>query len=109
MAEHPKPKGRSCSHRRYKLSCDDYDALVLHARGRCQICRRKGEETGHGYLVVDHDDKLGYSAVRGLLCNTCNSQLAYFNLPEESMRAYLDAPWRGIEPAKRGAKKEQTA
>jgi hypothetical protein len=93
MAAHEKPKGRPCSHRRYKLSCEEYDALVEHAEARCQICRRSGPETGHGYLVVDHDFRLGYAAVRGLLCNRCNTQLEYRNLPEEPMLAYLAKPW----------------
>lgn len=113
MADHTRPLGRACSHRRYLLDCDGYDALVRHADGRCQICGRTGAETGHGYLVIDHDDKLGYGAVRGLLCNRCNTQLAYRNLPEEPMNAYLAAPWHarknGIEPAKPGPKKGATA
>ncbi|MFE2283316.1 endonuclease domain-containing protein [Streptomyces sp. NPDC059443] len=60
MPSHAKPKGRLCSHRRYELSCEEYDALVEHTEGRCQICRRSVPETGHGYLVVDHDWRIGW-------------------------------------------------
>lgn len=67
---HEKPKGRSCSHRRYQLNCQDYDLLLDRARNRCEICSDK-----IAGLVVDHDARIGDWAVRGLLCNRCNSNL----------------------------------
>ncbi|MCU1687756.1 MAG: hypothetical protein JWQ81_8495 [Amycolatopsis sp.] len=93
MAAHTRPKGRVCSHRRYRLDCAAYDALVEYAGARCQICRRSGPETGHGYLVVDHDPMVGWGAVRGLLCNRCNLQISYDRLPADQTRAYLADPW----------------
>lgn len=98
------PCGR-CSHKRYKLSCEEYDDLVGHARGRCQTCSRTGEETEHGFLVIDHDPLVGIWGVRGLLCSSCNLQIAYERLPKEVMKAYLDNPWyarRRSVPVPRG-------
>jgi len=53
---------------RYGLTLEDYGALVFQQRGLCKAC---------GYLdhnlVVDHNHNTG--AVRGLLCNQCNTSL----------------------------------
>lgn len=86
VIQHDKPKGRSCSHRRYQLSCPEYDQLFDLARDRCEICGT----TSVG-LVVDHDPRLGDWAVRGLLCNTCNSGLHH--LRGARVSRYLANPW----------------
>lgn len=90
MPRHAIPSGRQCSHRRYFLDCADYDALVEHAADCCQICGRAGKETGHGYLVIDHDATLGNWAVRGLLCSSCNLQIEHGRVDSG---AYLASPW----------------
>jgi hypothetical protein len=93
MASHVKPKGRPCSHARYRLTCEEYDALVHEADDRCQLCRRAGHETGHGFLVVDHDARLGDWAVRGLLCSRCNLIIGYSGNQPPAVSAYLRSPW----------------
>ncbi|MGH7974916.1 MAG: endonuclease VII domain-containing protein [bacterium] len=58
----------------YNLSLEDYNKMLIHQDNRCALCRiyRK--------LVVDHDHKTG--RVRGLLCNSCNLALRYFENEE---------------------------
>ncbi|HET6634947.1 MAG TPA: endonuclease domain-containing protein [Streptomyces sp.] len=90
---HAASSGRPCSHSRYGLTCCAYDQLVREAGGRCQICGRAGQATGRGYLVVDHDPKIGDWAVRGLLCSTCNLTIEYADAPTSTQAAYLASPW----------------
>lgn len=52
--------------RRYGLTRDQYEALIIRSAGACAIC----EEVPTGTLYVDHDHDTG--AVRGLLCSHCN-------------------------------------
>ena len=72
------------------MSCDDYDDLIRHAESRCQLCGRTAGETGHGYLVIDHDPAIGDWAVRGLLCSTCNQRIEYGSVDAPE---YLANPW----------------
>lgn len=79
------------------MSCAEYAALLQRADGRCEICRIPGAETSHGYLVIDHDYAYGFSggAVRGLLCSSCNTRIAYPTNTEnrEAAERYLANPW----------------
>lgn len=85
----------TCTHRQYNVSCEQYDGLLVTAQFSCQLCRQPTER-----LVIDHDHILGWWAVRGLLCQWCNSHLGRVDAgrapigPE--IRAYLDSPppWR---------------
>ena len=67
---------RNCHHKMYRLSCGDFDALYARAAGSCQICHIGEAETKRGKLVIDHAPRYGYVAVRGLLCDKCNSLMA---------------------------------
>jgi hypothetical protein len=55
------------THRAYRLTCREFAQLQDITPGRCQMC---GERTSK--LVIDHDHGLGFWAVRGLVCETCN-------------------------------------
>jgi hypothetical protein len=66
---------RSCQHQAYRLTCEDYDALVKRAEGKCEICRIPAQDTTRGALCIDHDPRYGYFAVRGLLCDRCNTRM----------------------------------
>lgn len=105
MPNHLPPPKSPCGHKLYRLNCDDYDRLVAHADGRCQICKALPEETGHGYLVVDHDAQVGQWAVRGLLCSDCNSALPCGTRPSWAL-AYLDRPWWRLELEAQGLSPE---
>jgi hypothetical protein len=62
--------GISCTvHRKYLLTCQDYDSLWERSGGACEVCGTSGN------LVIDHDHRYGRAAVRGLLCNRCNQNL----------------------------------
>lgn len=102
MPEHQRPAGRPCSHARYRLRCDDFDELLQHAKHRCQVCHRAASETGHGYLVVDHDYRVGDWAVRGLLCSSCNGSVDYPDRRTPAINAYLQHPWYERMLAARG-------
>lgn len=56
--------------RRYNLTLEDFEKLVLKHKGRCAICNQKKE------LVIDHCHNS--NAVRGLLCHSCNKGLGCF-------------------------------
>lgn len=58
--------------RNFGISIDQYDAMLERQGGVCAICR--GQQRAGFDLAVDHDHRTG--AVRGLLCNWCNTMLA---------------------------------
>jgi hypothetical protein len=55
--------------RKYGITREDYDALVVAQEGRCAICGKVPDR-----LHVDHHH--GTGLVRGLLCFVCNTRLA---------------------------------
>lgn len=62
--------------RRYGLTLEQYDALLVFQNHTCALCARPPEESLFGKLYVDHDHKTGI--VRGLLCYRCNAAIAQF-------------------------------
>lgn len=67
--------------RKYGISVDEYDQLLVEQNGVCAICRSK---ESHVYksgklkdLSVDHCHSTG--KVRGLLCVKCNRALGYLD------------------------------
>lgn len=54
--------------KKYGLTIDDYNALLIQQSGCCAICRTP--PLFASTLFVGHDHKTG--KVRGLLCNACN-------------------------------------
>lgn len=71
--------------RTYGLSIEEHATMVAAQGGRCAICREERK------LHVDHDHDTG--AVRGLLCNRCNTGLRVLEEPERlaASQAYLSA------------------
>lgn len=57
----------------YGLSFDDWHRLLDAQYGACYICEKRF--TRGRPPVIDHDHRTG--AVRGLLCNGCNTTLGY--------------------------------
>lgn len=62
----------------YGITMEQYDSMYAAQRGCCAICLTHQSETGRA-LHVDHDHETG--AIRGLLCNGCNTGIG--NLRED--------------------------
>lgn len=84
-----------CHHKRYALTCSQLDALLIEANGRCQVCSLPAADNAKQMLFIDHDGWLGNWAVRGLLCNTCNTLLGKdLDVPRDAVfAAYLENAW----------------
>lgn len=89
--------GRGCGHRKYRMSCEQIAELIAETDGRCQICGIL-ERYMYGVLHIDHDKALGYWAVRGLLCPSCNSRLDRGGIEGPEVDRYLANPWHSRLP-----------
>jgi hypothetical protein len=73
-----------------------YDALVVAAQGRCDLCGRQDDNSPRFGLSIDHQHVT--QIVRGLLCGPCNQALGYVEQHGldlhwfELATAYLAAP-----------------
>lgn len=86
------PGHQSCNHKVYALTCEQYERLLKRAGGRCEMCGRPGFLSAKGRLAIDHDHELGWWAVRGLLCNRCNTQFRR-SWMAEARAQYLPKAW----------------
>lgn len=89
----------TCQHFIYRMSCEDYEALIRRAGGRCEICRDVPKRA-----AIDHDHSVGEHGVRGLVCQKCNVNLGHVDRgrkpADEATAAYLDNPFwaaRGLK------------
>lgn len=69
---HGRASRRSTWLKRYQLTPAQYDAMLAAQGGVCAICRSLGKRRP----CVDHCHATG--AIRGLLCNRCNSGIGHF-------------------------------
>lgn len=79
--------------RKYGLTLDEFDALVLEQCGRCASC---GDPMVR--VDVDHDHRTG--VVRGLLCHPCNVALGLVQDQPQRLRLladYLEGGSRGTD------------
>jgi hypothetical protein len=78
-------KLRNLRLKKFNLSLEEYNVMLLSQRGVCKIC---GKTQTKRSLAVDHDHKTGKN--RGLLCTQCNLGIGYFEdnflLLEESIK-----------------------
>lgn len=58
--------------RRYSLTVEEYQELLISQGGVCAICGGSDEQQA---FVVDHDHNTGQ--VRGILCHRCNCMLGF--------------------------------
>ncbi|MEU7831323.1 endonuclease domain-containing protein [Nonomuraea sp. NPDC049129] len=103
----------NCHHRFYGLNCRDYEQMLVATGQRCEICGVPPQGNTSGKLFIDHENKLGLWAVRGLLCHRCNSLNAErpgWNVvaPAGSDR-YLANPWYRRRLAELGMSDEPPA
>lgn len=82
----------SCTHRVYQMTCEEFEQLWARANGLCERCRAAWHP-----LQIDHDHKLGFAAVRGLLCPKCNTHMKFVDagtrLADEPTARYLRQSW----------------
>ncbi len=67
--------------RKYNITLDDYNKMLLEQDGKCWTCSIKIEDTKKKYLCVDHNHLTGQ--VRGLLCDPCNVALGLLKESQE--------------------------
>lgn len=80
--------------KKYNISPENYDEILMSQRGRCAICELHHTEAYNG-LYVDHSHSTGL--VRGLLCRDCNSAIGL--LKEDSKRILLALKYLEERPA----------
>jgi len=70
--------------RKYNISLDDYNKMLIEQEGKCWICSMKAEDEINKVLVVDHNHLTG--KVRGLLCNRCNTAIGLLQESQEILQ-----------------------
>lgn len=70
--------------RRYGISVERYESMLEAQGGCCAICKKV--QTGRR-LFVDHDHATG--AVRGILCQKCNSGIGMLGDTSNGVRSAL--------------------
>lgn len=83
----------TCIHRRYVLTCKQYDELLLRSENRCEICSATAASQLWEKLCIDHDHGHGLWAVRGLLCQGCNRFLDQLPRTHPAVAGYLQNAW----------------
>jgi len=65
--------------KRYGLTIEDYDRMIIEQDGKCAMCRQPPRERqtvdGRRYAQLDVDHNHSTQKVRGLLCYNCNAVL----------------------------------
>ena len=74
---------------KYGISLESYFDLLEFQRGICAICGVT-EPAGMGQWHVDHDHET--NEVRGLLCLSCNTKLAWVEKLQANILNYLKSP-----------------
>lgn len=69
--------------KKYGITLEQYDAMLLKQDGHCVFCDRTPEEERYGVLSVDHCHKTG--RIRGLLCMVHNRAIGAFGDDEEGL------------------------
>lgn len=69
--------------KKYGITEDQFNELVLSQEGRCAICGKVPK----GRLHIDHCHDTG--RIRGLLCTGCNTRLGWFERYGDAVAAYL--------------------
>ena len=77
---------RSSLKKRYGITPEEYDAMLLAQGGACASCG-DGQSEGGYRLSVDHNHDTG--EVRGILCNGCNAALGHLKDDPQRILALL--------------------
>ena len=76
-------KNEKYRYRKYGLTLEDYESLVLGQQGFCACCGEMPDKM----LVVDHCHETG--EIRGLLCHKCNTGIGQLGDNIEGLRKAL--------------------
>lgn len=81
---------RSRLKKRYGITADQYDQMVIDQEGVCAICKSNtaGGRGLNSRLAVDHNHETG--EVRGLLCGMCNQGIGMFKEDTEVMKKAIE-------------------
>jgi|SRR5579859_2117152 len=90
VAEHPFNCRR---HYRFGLNCHEFAVLLAECGEYCGICKIASLDARPPYLVIDHDNHVGYWAVRGMLCQGCNYRIRDGVPTPLNAAEYLADPW----------------
>lgn len=71
----------------YDLTNEQFEAMLAEQDGQCAICRTDKPGGRHGLWQVDHNHDTG--AVRGLLCQGCNSGIGQFKENPDALLAAI--------------------
>ena len=82
--KHKENHAASTRLRKYNISKEEYDSLLVGQEGKCKICDRHYSEF-RKRLAVDHDHDTG--EFRGLLCAACNTGIGLLKESVEILRA----------------------
>lgn len=73
---------------RYGITLKEYNKLLISQNNVCAICKNGETLKGRTNLSVDHCHNS--SKVRGLLCDSCNKGLGFFEDSPELLNNALD-------------------
>lgn len=77
--------GKRTRLKRYGITIEEYNAILIKQNGKCAICGNGSTEKD---LSVDHDHITGH--IRGLLCNSCNMAIGLFDENITLLRKAID-------------------
>jgi hypothetical protein len=79
--------------KKYKMSDEDYNSILLNQDGKCKICKKREniiDNKGKNIkkLAVDHCHKT--NKVRGLLCGRCNTAIGLLHESTSNLQACIE-------------------
>ena len=90
---------------KYGLEPERFKELLVQQDNKCAICRcdfvhieeekPAGRRRNRSNINVDHCHKTG--KVRGLLCQSCNLKLGWYEKYQDQINSYLMRPGSGVE------------
>lgn len=86
---HPQRTRNTNLKAKYGITAIDYEKMLARQKGCCAICG-KHQGSLNKILCVDHCHNSG--KVRGLLCDTCNKFLGFYEKLSEQCERYLKLP-----------------
>lgn len=97
--------GPCATHLAHFLTCAAHEALLTRSEGQCELCGIEAHLVLRGRLCIEHDNRHGPRATRGLVCLRCNQHLRYVDSghrrPDERTLAYLALSNLGPPPPRK--------